>query len=584
MGRKKFSCDFETTTQLDDCRVWAYGWMEIGNIKNYKIGNRLDEFMEWMESTKADLYFHNLRFDGEFLVNYLLKAGYTWDSKANKPKTFSTLISKMGQWYMIDICYGYKGKNKLHTRIYDSLKKIPFPVKKIAKDFNLPILKGDIDYHLERPIGWEITPEEESYIKNDIEIIARALDIQFAQGLEKITAGSDSLHQFKSMIGKKGFTKLFPIFTEELDKNIRLAYRGGFTWVNDRIQGEEIGEGIVFDVNSLYPAMMYDKPLPFGEPIHFDGQYEEDRNFPLYIQHVKCSFDLKEGYIPTIQIKKSRFRDNEYLKTSNGYIVDLYVTNVDWELIQEHYIIEDLEYCSGFKFRQKTGIFKEFIDKWMYVKTTSEGAIKQLAKLILNSCYGKFATNTDVTGKIPYLKEDGSTAYKLPRDEETKEIIKETKDPIYTPMGVFITSWARHTTITTAQKCFDRILYCDTDSIHLEGTDIPDSIADIVDDKRLGYWKHEGTFKRAKFIRQKTYVEDYFAKWIDTPEGKKKKMCSPEEADTTIFEVKCAGMPDKIKEFVTFENFEIGFSSYGKLLPKHVNGGVVLVDTEFTIK
>jgi hypothetical protein len=584
MGRKKFSCDFETTTQLEDCRVWAYGWMEIGNIKNYKIGNRLDEFMEWMESTKADLYFHNLRFDGEFLVNYLLKAGYTWDSKANKPKTFSTLISKMGQWYMIDICYGYKGKNKLHTRIYDSLKKIPFPVKKIAKDFNLPILKGDIDYHLERPIGWEITPEEESYIKNDIEIIARALDIQFAQGLEKITAGSDSLHQFKSMIGKKGFTKLFPIFTEELDKNIRLAYRGGFTWVNDRIQGQEIGEGIVFDVNSLYPAMMYDKPLPFGEPIHFDGQYEEDRNFPLYIQHVKCSFDLKEGYIPTIQIKKSRFRDNEYLKTSNGYIVDLYVTNVDWELIQEHYIIEDLEYCSGFKFRQRTGIFKEFIDKWMYVKTTSEGAIKQLAKLILNSCYGKFATNTDVTGKIPYLKEDGSTAYKLPRDEETKEIIKETKDPIYTPMGVFITSWARHTTITTAQKCFDRILYCDTDSIHLEGTNIPDSIADIVDDKRLGYWKHEGTFKRAKFLRQKTYVEDYFAKWIDTPEGKKKKMCSPEEADTTIFEVKCAGMPDKIKEFVTFENFEIGFSSYGKLLPKHVNGGVVLVDTEFTIK
>jgi hypothetical protein len=584
MGRKKFSCDFETTTQLDDCRVWAYGWMEIGNIKNYKIGNRLDEFMDWMESTKADLYFHNLRFDGEFLVNYLLKAGYTWDSKANKPKTFSTLISKMGQWYMIDICYGYKGKNKLHTRVYDSLKKIPFPVKKIAKDFNLPILKGDIDYHLERPIGWEITPEEESYIKNDIEIIARALDIQFAQGLEKITAGSDSLHQFKSMIGKKGFTKLFPIFTEELDKNIRLAYRGGFTWVNDRIQGQPIGEGIVFDVNSLYPAMMYDKPLPFGEPIHFDGQYEEDRNFPLYIQHVKCSFDLKEGYIPTIQIKKSRFRDNEYLKTSNGYIVDLYVTNVDWELIQEHYIIEDLEYCSGFKFRQKTGIFKEFIDKWMYVKTTSEGAIKQLAKLILNSCYGKFATNTDVTGKIPYLKEDGSTAYKLPRDEETKEIIKETKDPIYTPMGVFITSWARHTTVTTAQKCFDRILYCDTDSIHLEGTDIPDSIADIVDDKRLGYWKHEGTFKRAKFLRQKTYVEDYFAKWIDTPEGKKKKMCSPEEADTTIFEVKCAGMPDKIKEFVTFENFEIGFSSYGKLLPKHVNGGVVLVDTEFTIK
>jgi hypothetical protein len=48
--------------------------------------------------------------------------------------------------------------------------------------------------------------------------------------------------------------------------------------------------------------------------------------------------------------------------------------------------------------------------------------------------------------------------------------------------------------------------------------------------------------------------------------------------------VKCAGMPDKIKEKVTFENFEIGFRSFGKNLPKHVSGGTVLVDTEFTIK
>jgi hypothetical protein len=49
-------------------------------------------------------------------------------------------------------------------------------------------------------------------------------------------------------------------------------------------------------------------------------------------------------------------------------------------------------------------------------------------------------------------------------------------------------------------------------------------------------------------------------------------------------DVKCAGMPDKIKEKVTFKTFNVGFSSFGKLLPKHVDGGVVLVDTEFTIK
>jgi hypothetical protein len=160
----------------------------------------------------------------------------------------------MGQWYMIDICYGYKGKKKLHTVIYDSLKKLPFPVKKIAKDFKLTVLKGDIDYHLERPIGWEITPEEHEYIKNDIQIIAEALEIQFKQGMTKMTNGSDSLGGFKDIISKKSYERLFPVFSHVLDENIRLAYRGGFTWVNKRFQGKELGAGMVFDVNSLYPA------------------------------------------------------------------------------------------------------------------------------------------------------------------------------------------------------------------------------------------------------------------------------------------------------------------------------------------
>lgn len=577
--RKKFSCDFETTTDPNDCRVWAYGYMEIFNKNNFKIGNRLDDFMEWAEQEKGDLYFHNLRFDGEFIVNWLLKNGFEWN-KTGKPKTFSTVISGMGQWYKIDICYGYntpktpKGKpQKLHTVIYDSLKKLPFPVKKIAKDFKLSIMKGDIDYHAYRPIGHEITPEEYDYIKNDVEIIADALKIQLDSGLTKMTNGSDSLNGFKSIISKKMFDQLFPVFSLELDSNLRLAYRGGFTWVNERFQGKPIGDGIVFDVNSLYPSQMYDRDLPVGTPIYFKGKYENDEMFPLYIQHIRCEFMIKENRIPTIQIKKNLlFRQNEYLKSSDGERVDLYVTNIDLELILEHYDVYELEYVSGWKFRKLNGIFKDFINKWMHVKTTSDGAQKFLAKLMLNSLYGKFASNPDVTGKVPYLKEDGSCGFAVGEEEY--------KDPIYTPMGVFITSWARYTTISTAQKCYDRIIYCDTDSIHLTGLEIPKAIEEVVDPDKLGYWKYEGSFKRAKFIRQKTYVEEYYAKEVDG----KKKMCSPEEATTTIFEVRCAGMPESVKKHVTFENFEVGFSSFGKLLPKHVSGGVVLIDSEFTIK
>ncbi|HSW75492.1 MAG TPA: DNA polymerase [Candidatus Saccharimonadales bacterium] len=596
MARKKYSCDLETRTKREDVSPWAYGWMEIGNTSNYRIGNNFDEFMQWVQSTYADLYFHNLKFDGSFIINWLMKNGYEY-SKEPKPKTFKSVISKMGTWYMIDICYGYKGKKKLHTVIYDSLKKLPFPVKKIAQDFKMTILKGDIDYHAERPIGHVITPEEHMYIKHDIEIVANALHIQFSQGLEKMTNGSDSLSGFKDTISKRQFEALFPVFSHKMDENIRKAYRGGFTWLNERFANEIIGEGMIFDVNSLYPSQMYSRDLPFGVPKEFSGEYVTDDKYPLWIQHISCEFELKVGYIPTIQIKKShgRFKDNEYLKSSNGEIVDIYVSNVDWEIIKEHYIVKNVEFCNGFKFQKIRGIFKEFIDYWTHIKVTSTGAIKLLAKLMLNSLYGKFATNPEVTGKVPYLKDDGANGFRIPKDEEGNHI-KEYKDPIYTPMGIFITSWARYTTITTAQKCFDRIIYCDTDSIHLTGTEIPEVIKDIIDDNKLGYWAHESTFKRGKYIRQKTYINELYDK---------------DDKTKTHLSVKCAGMPENIKGVIknrklkvnkkirrwTFENmpketrynlafkdFKVGFTSEGKLLPKQVNGGVVLINDNFTIK
>lgn len=561
MARKKYSCDFETTTDENDCRVWAWRYTEIGNKNNNDYGIHLDDFMIWLQHCDADVYFHNLRFDGEFIVSWLLKNGFTF-SKEGEPMTFNAVISNMGQWYTVDICYGRKGKRKIHTVLYDSLKKLPFPVKKIAKDFKMKILKGDIDYHKPRPIGYELDDNEIAYLENDTEIIADALEIQFNQGLTKMTNGSDSLAGYKSIVGTKTFKHWFPILSMDLDANLRMAYRGGFTWLNDIHAGKEIGNGLIFDVNSLYPAQMYTRPLPYGLPIHFSGEYTEDENYPLYIQHLRCSFELREGHIPCIQNQKKMIRhrkSTEYLKSSEWEIVDLYVTNIDLKMIKEHYILEDVEYLDGWKFRQAVGMFKGFIDKWTYVKVTETGAKKLLAKLMLNSLYGKFASNPDVTGKVPFLKADGSVGY-----EEGEQ---EFRDPVYLPMGLFITSWARYTTIEAAQKCFDRIIYCDTDSIHLTGTEIPEAIKDIVHDSKLGYWQHEATFKKGRYLRQKTYINEIV-----------------NEDGTSYMSIKCAGMPDKVKENVTYENFKVGFKSLGKLLPKHVDGGIVLKDTVFTIK
>ena len=74
-------------------------------------------------------------------------------------------------------------------------------------------------------------------------------------------------------------------------------------------------------------------------------------------------------------------------------------------------------------------------------------------------------------------------------DEITEEIDTELRDPIYLPYATFVTAYARKYTILTAQKVgIDRVAYIDTDSIHLVGTDVPDAIKDVIDDKELGYW------------------------------------------------------------------------------------------------
>lgn len=572
MARKKYVADLETTTDPLDCRVWGWGFINIDDTSRFRIGSNFDELMKFFIDTKnIDVYFHNLRFDGSFVVNWLFQNGWKF-SREKRPltKTFSTSISKANQWYMIDITTGYKPNGeRIHTVIYDSLKKLPFSVKDIANAFKLPMLKGEIDYNEYRPIGHKLTEKEIAYIKNDIEIVALALKELFNQNLTGITIGQDALSDFKNRISRKAFNKFFPQLSFELDAELRTSYKGGFTWVNPVFQGKTINSGLVYDVNSLYPSVMYNEWLPFGTPRYFKGKYRKDKNFPLYIQRLKCEFMLKEKHIPTIQIKGSRFTENEYLTTSENEQVTLTMTSVDLNLMFDHYEVYNIEYIEGWKFNAQRGFFDDYIEHWnkVKIKNVDNPPLYNIAKLMLNNLYGKFGKNPDVTPKLPSLdKHEKVLKLKTPKDNEGNEIT-EFGDTVYIPLGSFITAYARNKTIRTAQKVFDRIIYCDTDSIHITENNVPESITNEIHDTELGKWKLECEFIKAKFIRQKTYVEFYYKK------GK------------LVEQYKCAGMPDRIKQKLTFDTFKIGFHSpTGKLVPKQVKNGTVLIDRPYTLK
>lgn len=561
---KRYSCDFETTTNPNDLRVWAWGICDIDSLEFYH-GTDIALFFSFLRKNRGVYYFHNLKFDGEFLLSFAMrKLGMTY-SKEHEANTFDCVISAVGQFYEIEFTFQKYNTYRNSVRIYDSLKKLPFSVRVIAEAFHLPIKKGEIDYRKERPLGYKPTDEEIDYLRNDCEIVARALKIQIDEGLTRMTIGSDALNMFMSMT--RSFENTFPVLPIEIDSDIRRALRGGYTYANRVYQNKLIGCGVVYDVNSMYPWAMHECLMPYGEPVFFEGEYEPDSRYPLYIQHLFIDVKIKPNHIPTLQVKNNRFYNGrEYLDETDGD-VELWLTNIDLEMIEAHYDILNITYINGWKFKGTTGIFNEYIDKYMEIKKREKGAIRQIAKLLLNNLFGKFTSNPNHTGRHPILDDNEIVRYEM--NEE------EIGEPIYTAVGIFITSYSRQRIERSAQSVYDRFLYADTDSIHLIGNEIPGI---PIDDVELGYFKLESTFKRAKYIRAKTYIEEEEKRKEFTYGGVKYVLVRP------YLNIKCAGMPANLKEIVTFDSFEKGLTLTGKLMPKKYVGGVILEDAPFTIK
>lgn len=549
-----YTADFETVNDPDDCRVWAWAILSI-NENEYYTGTDIKSFMRQIEKLKnAEIWFHNLRFDGSFILYELFREEFEYSNK-KESHTFNTLISDMNQFYEIEIVFK-GGKNGNKIKLHDSAKVIPLRIEQMPKAFGIEIEKLEIDYNKKRPVGYQLTEEEREYLRHDVIIAARALRYFIDQGLYGMTIGSIALKSFKKTGNiAKNWQNLFPMDLE-LDSEIRQAYKGAFTYVKDTETGKEQKEGLVFDVNSLYPSVMYYEQMPYGAPIKFYGKYKPDKCYPYYFQIVTCSFEIKKGMLPTIQLKNNlAFIPTEYVKSSKGELITMCMTCTDLELFFEHYNVYDLEYHAGYKFKATDKLFKEFIDYWVAIKNEStingNAGMRTIAKLMLNNLYGKFASRPTGFSKIPYF-ENGEVKYRLSEEEE--------RTMMYVPIGAAITAYARAKTIRSAQANYDRFIYADTDSLHLKGTEVPDNIE--IDNVKLGAWKHESTFTRAKFIRAKSYIEE-----ID---GKLK--------------VTCAGLPENCHKLVTWDNFELGTEYFGKLQQKKVKGGIVLQETTFKLK
>jgi hypothetical protein len=648
-------CDFETTVYKgqQSTEVWASASTELFTDDTVQIFHSIQEQLDYFIDLKCNIvaYYHNLKFDGSFWLSYLLidkhyKQAYRkngenennveWlQEKDMENNTFKYSISDKGQWYSIII----KVKNHF-IEIRDSLKLLPFSVKRIGDSFKTKHRKLEIEYTGFRYAGCNITDEEKKYIANDVLVVKEALEILFNEGHDKLTIGACCLSEYKnickhSLKNELDYNEMFPdIYDMPIDKNIykydnagewvRKSYKGGWCYLVKGKENKIYYNGTTADVNSLYPSMMSSEsgnPYPVGKPTFWSGNYIpnealEDNRY--YFIRIKTRFYIKKDKLPFIQIKGNLlYKGTESLETSdvydkttnqyythyrdlNGNLIDtrveLTLTMTDFILIKEHYDLVDFEILDGCWFYTQIGIFDEYIEKYKHQKQISKGAKRELAKLFLNNLYGKMASSKDSSFKLAYVKDDKSIGF-LPVSESNKK-------PGYIPVGSAITSYARNFTIRAAQKNYHGVnnpgfIYADTDSIHCDLP--PDQIKGIkVHAKDFCCWKLESCWDKAVFTRQKTYIEHVIAEDL-------------EPIEKPYNNIKCAGMPQKCKDLFElsmqgtanynemwsdeernflfdennkpikrdFSDFKIGLSVPDKLRPKRILGGILLVETTY---
>lgn len=618
MSRKKsnvifWACDFETTVwgdvierqkgvKQDHTEVWSAASVKLyDDTETVIVDHSIRDFLaRFLNSVSNDiLYFHNLSFDGSFIVDFLLREGYKFTNERDKDmpnKTFRASISQMGAWYFIKIKKGHK-----LLEIRNSLKLIPSSLKRIAQSFKTKHQKLDMVYEGDRHAYCEITEEELKYIENDVLVLKEALEKMFDEGHDKLTIGSCCLAEFKEAFTTKEYKSYFPDLRDypcnsgcsNVWEYVHKSYHGGWCYVNPVYAHQIIEEGTVYDVNSLYPSMMHSMSgnrYPVGKPTMFSSEPPEDITRDekyYYFIRFRCRFSLKPRCLPWIHIRKSNlYKSNENLTTSDvrkkgkysryylddeGYIqdtkVELTLTCKDWDLFKETYYIYDLEILDGCYFRTVIGIFDEYINYYKELKMKSKGFQREMAKLFLNNLYGKMAMNDDSSYKEPYLDADTDVVKFITHNENKKQVG-------YIPIGSAITSYAMNFTIRAAMENYDRFCYADTDSIHLKGYEAAEGVT--VHPTEFCCWDNELKFNLGYYERQKVYAENAIEEG-GIP-------CKP-----TLL-LKCAGMSQSAKDQFISLGLSINELSVGleledsNLKATRVKGGIVLRKSPFKLR
>ena len=352
--------------------------------------------------------------------------------------------------------------------LYDSMAIIPGALKKIAKSFNLKSQKllGDDDYSVDVR-QWSFDRMKEG-CRADCEVVLEALDvietlIEHEGGELKPTFSSCAFSVVKSKTELPDTRKWIAE-----NKVARMAYMGGRVEVYQHTPKAMLGE---WDVNSSYPWSMSQPDLPWI----LKGMVFGDKAKKAFESNsaciVECTVNVPDCYLPVLPFRHP----------DGG----MYFPVGKW---RGFFVVEEIRYAesiglakivsvhSAIEYTKETP-FKEFIEEFYRLKSTTDGASRNFYKLILNGCYGKFAQKPEKELLRIFPDQESAFDFMVDREPDTVRVVSNS-DLRFLSVQHYL--WSKHThyalaaTITARSRILlhkhlsasTGVAYTDTDSIH----------------------------------------------------------------------------------------------------------------------
>lgn len=619
-----YFADFETTSKenfMVEEEVRVFMW-RVENIHGRgEEGTDIESFIHYLRrishKRQINIWFHNLKFDFSFIESHFLRndiVSFTngkyetqdiWDKENDTVtiKTFKPAFASRGNQYTtirddMNNLYGAtwfvdnqrkkENGNRSQVRFMDSAKIFPMSLESMGEMLDLEKLSETYDYEVHRPEFYQPTETEWNYIRMDTKILRMAMQQQFDKSSTiRHTRSSYAFARLKETFNNQNtpenwnqikmennynnrityFDHCFPASSPNLYNDLQKSYSGGIVYVNNKYRNQLLDKLNSFDVNSEYPAAMVKYDFPIGHEQEFDGLYfflndELKEEYPLFVQQFTCEFKLKEDGFPMLPKHLSK---NGKTITSSDQLKGTKVMALakpDYEHFLKNYDIDKktLKFFGGYMWKSTHAPFKDFIEMVNQEKVSAEESgnmfNRQMAKLDMNGCYGKFAQSPFRESKITELDKDEILRY---RDDEEEPEAKQ-----YFPMAIFITAYARDILLNGVYDIgVEKVLYIDTDSIHVFGQEIPEKLE--IHPTKLGSWDEEGPYEQGIFLRDKFYGESKI---------------NQESGELELI-LKGAGISEDAKgRIVQLDDYKLNRYYVGGLQARQVKGGTLLVDIE----